>query len=151
MSGILVANVAVRGASSVFVQGGLLALSLLVWNIIGCPRAHAVDLEVARQQFLKSCGTCHAVNQSEPARQGPNLDGVYGRAVGSRADFSYSDALRGGGWAWDAASLDRWIENAQEAHPGTTMMYSQADPEKRALVIEFLKSRAAGASVAGRP
>jgi len=151
MPGSSVANVAVREASSVFVQGGLLALSLLVCDITGYPRAHAVDLELARQQFLKSCGICHAVSQSEPARQGPNLDGVYGRAVGSRTDFSYSDALRGGGWVWDAPSLDRWIENAQQAHPGTTMMYSQADPEKRALVIEFLKNQAAGASAAGRP
>jgi len=151
MPGVLVASVTVRGASNSFLRGGLLALSLLVCNVMGCPRAHAADLEAARQQFLKGCGTCHAVSQSEPDRQGPNLDGVYGRAVGLRADFSYSDALRGGGWVWDAASLDRWIENAQEARPGTTMTYSQADPEKRALVIEFLKSQATGASVAGKP
>ena len=151
MPGVLVASVTVRRASNGFLRGGLLALSLLVCNVMGCPRAYAADLEVARQQFLKGCGTCHAVSRSEPDRQGPNLDGVYGRAVGSRADFSYSDALRDGGWVWDAASLDRWIENAQEAHPGTTMTYSQADPEKRALVIEFLRSQATGASVAGKP
>jgi len=151
MPGGLIARVTVHGASRGFLPGGVLALSWLLCGVIACARAHAVDLELARQQFVKSCGTCHAVSTSEPARQGPNLDGVYGRAVGSRADFSYSDALRGGDWVWDAPALDRWIENAQETRPGTTMTYSQTDPEKRALVIEFLKSQATGASVAGKP
>jgi cytochrome c len=151
MPGVLIAIVTVRRASSGFLQGGLLALSLPVCSVIGCPRAQAVDLEAARQKFLKGCGTCHALSHSERGRQGPNLDGLYGRVVGSRADFSYSDALRGGGWVCDAASFDRWIENAQEVRPGTTMTDSQADPEKRALVIESLKSQTAGASVAGKP
>jgi cytochrome c len=104
----------------------------------------AADLTPAQRQFVASCGTCHTAGAAEPHRQGPNLHGVYGRAAGALADFAYSDVLKGGGWNWDAAALDAWITNAQDAHPGTTMAYRQSDPDKRALVIDFLKSASAG-------
>ena len=119
-------------------------LVIMTAGIFACGRAEAADLESARQQFLKSCGTCHTAVKGEPNRQGPNLFGVYGRPAGSLASFIYSDALRGGRWVWNEPELDRWIENAQEAHPGTFMTYSQSDPDKRALIIAFLKSEAAG-------
>jgi len=117
----------------------------------GCTGASAADLEAARQQFHKSCGTCHTAVPGEANRQGPNLYGVFGRPAGSITGFAYSDALKGGGWIWDEAALDHWIENAQEAHPGTVMSYAQSDPDKRALVIAFLKSQAAGAAISGKP
>jgi cytochrome c len=106
--------------------------------------ASAADQASAQRQFAASCGTCHTAGAGEPHRQGPNLHGVYGRAAGALADFHYSDVLKGGGWVWDSAALDAWITNAQDAHPGTTMAYRQSDPDKRALVIEFLKGASAG-------
>jgi len=112
--------------------------------------AGAVDLELARQQFLKSCGTCHSATAGEPDRQGPNLYGIVGRSAGTRPDFAYSDALKGGRWVWDEAALDRFIADPQEAHPGTFMPYSQPDPQKRALIVGFLQQQAADPS-AGKP
>jgi cytochrome c len=103
-------------------------------------RAKAVDLAAAEQQFKTSCGVCHAAVEGEPPRQGPNLHNVYGRSAGTIADFKYSPALKSGGWVWDEATLDPWIEDPQAAHPGTFMNYRQANPEKRKLVIEYLKS-----------
>ena len=91
-------------------------------------------------QFLKSCGTCHATDSGAPPRQGPNLAGVYGRKAGKLEGFKYSAALAGADWTWDAASLDKWIENAQAMRPGVVMPYRQADPEKRAKIIEYLKT-----------
>jgi cytochrome c len=84
-----------------------------------------------------------ASSGSEPLR-------IFGRSAGSRADFEYSEALRTGGWTWTQATLDPWLENAQAAHPGTTMNYRQRDPEKRALIIEFLKSLSAEGAAYGR-
>jgi cytochrome c len=104
------------------------------------PAAKAVDLTAAEQQFKTSCGVCHTAVEGEPARQGPNLHTVYGRGAGTLADFNYSAALKNGGWRWDEATLDPWIEDAQTAHPGTFMNYRQANPEKRKLVIEYLRS-----------
>ncbi len=102
--------------------------------------ARAADLAAAEQQFKTSCGTCHTVLDGEPARQGPNLHNVYGRSAGTLADFKYSAVLKNGGWTWDEATLDAWIADAQAVHPGTFMNYRQANPEKRKLVIEYLKS-----------
>jgi cytochrome c len=106
------------------------------------PPANAVDLAAAEQQFKTSCGVCHTVVEGDPPRQGPNLHNVYGRSAGTLAEFKYSAALKNGGWKWDEATLDPWIEDPQAAHPGTFMNYRQSNPEKRKLVVDYLKSLA---------
>jgi cytochrome c len=98
------------------------------------------DEDPNRAQFEKSCGTCHSVEPGAAPRQGPNLNGVFGRKAGSLDGFKYSDALKSADWVWDEAHLDKWIENAQAMRPGVVMPYRQADPAKRAKVIAFLKS-----------
>jgi cytochrome c len=102
----------------------------------------AVDLTAAQQQFLTSCGVCHTAVEGEAPRQGPNLHTVYGRKAGTQPDFKYSDALKNGNWVWNETTLDSWIEDPQAAHPGTFMNYRQANPQKRKLVIDYLKSLA---------
>jgi len=104
---------------------------------------HAQDVDPGKQQFLTSCGVCHLADPGAGTRQGPNLFGVYGRKVGSVADFKYSSALQSGDWIWNEATLDPWLTNSQEAHPGTFMAYRQGNPEKRKVVIEYLKSLSA--------
>jgi cytochrome c len=118
-------------------------MALAAASIAMSPAA-ALDLKAAEKQFLTACGVCHTVSAGERHRQGPNLHGVYGRKAGSLGDFKYSEALRAGGWAWTAETLDPWLEDAQAARPGTTMNYRQRDAGKRALIIEFLKSVPAG-------
>lgn len=105
--------------------------------------AHAEDIAAGKQQFLTSCGVCHSSDPGAGARQGPNLFGVYGRKVGSVTGFKYSGALQSGDWIWNEATLDPWITNSQETHPGTFMNYRQTNPEKRKFVIEYLKSLSA--------
>lgn len=104
--------------------------------------ADGVDPAAAEAQFKKSCGTCHTVDPNAPPRQGPNLFGVVGRPAGSLAGFKYSPAFLAGkeGIVWDEANIDRWITDPQAMIPGVVMLYKQADPEKRHLVIEFLKT-----------
>jgi cytochrome c len=114
------------------------ALGVVAGLAIAMPLARADDTN--RAQFLKSCGTCHSVEPGAPPRQGPNLLGVFGRKAGTLEGFKYSDALKSADWVWDEVHLDKWIENAQAMRPGVVMPYRQADPEKRAKVIEFLKT-----------
>lgn len=108
----------------------------------------AIDLAAAEQQFLKSCGTCHAVEPNAPVRQGPNLRSIVGRTAGTLAEFpTYSDAVKkagAGGMVWNEVSLEKWISGAAEFIPGSSMPYSQPDPAKRKLVIAYLKSLASG-------
>ncbi len=102
--------------------------------------AAAQDAPEGKAQFTTSCGVCHAVELGAPPRQGPNLAGIYGRAAGIVADFKYSTVLKTGGWVWDEATLDPWMENAQAVHPGTIMNYRQRDPEKRKAILTYLKT-----------
>ena len=50
----------------------------------------------------------------------------------------YVDAMKGK--TWDAALLGRWLTDTQAVAPGSTMVYFQDDPKKRAALIEYLQS-----------
>lgn len=104
--------------------------------------AQETDPARAKAQFLASCGVCHTAEKGGASRQGPNLHDVIGRQAAARADFTFSDPLKNSGFVWDEATLDRWIEDAQAMRPGTSMAYRQRDPERRRLVIAYLKSLA---------
>ena len=111
--------------------------------IVSQAGADFVDPAAAEAQFKKSCGTCHVAEADAPPRQGPNLFNVVGRAAGGVPGFKYSpDFVTGGtGIVWDEATLDRWLTDPQAVIPGAIMPYKQADPDKRQLVIEYLKTR----------
>ena len=104
----------------------------------------ATDLVKAENQFKRSCGVCHAVDDGAAQRQGPNLATVMGRTAGSLAEFQkYSDALKAagaGGLVWTPQTLDPWLANARKYIPKTKMFYRQRNPERRALVIAYLES-----------
>lgn len=102
--------------------------------------ARADEAADAQAQFTTSCGVCHSVDPAAPPRQGPNLAGVFGRKAGTLPGFKYSDAIKAGDWVWDEATLDPWMENAQGVHPGTIMNYRQRDPDKRKLILDYLKT-----------
>jgi cytochrome c len=120
-------------------------LGIIGWAAIAVSlgSADSIDLPTAEAQFKKSCGTCHVATPDAPPRQGPSLFGVVGRKAGSVAGFKYSAAFVAGESAivWDEAVLDRWLADPQSVIPGSVMLYKQADPEKRRLVIEYLKTR----------
>ena len=113
------------------------ALGLLA---LAAAPAFADEVADGKAQFLTSCGVCHVVEPGAPPRQGPNLGGVYGRAAGTLAGYKYSEVLKAGGWDWDEATLDPWMENAQAVHPGTTMNYRQRDADKRMAILSYLKT-----------
>ena len=119
-------------------------LGILCWLAAAAPPAFAdADLAAAETQFKRSCGTCHVAAADTAPRQGPNLFGVIGRKAGGVAGFKYSPAFAAGsgGVVWDEGTLDRWLADPQSVIPGSVMLYKQADPDKRRLVIEYLKTR----------
>jgi cytochrome c len=103
--------------------------------------AQADTSDADRQQFLTSCGVCHTAEPGAPHRQGPNLYGIFGRKAATVDGFNkYSEALARSGLTWDEETIERWIEDAAAALPGTSMNYRQRDPEKRKMIISYLKS-----------
>ena len=68
------------------------------------------------------------------------------RRVASVPDFHYSPALRKRAFAWDAATLDRWLENPGALVPGTTMGFRVSAAQDRADIIAYLRDRSAPSS-----
>ena len=83
---------------------------------------------------------CHAVEKDAAPRQGPNLLGVVGRKAASLGGFAYSPALKQLDTVWTEDALDAWIADPKAVAPGAAMVYRQADPAKRLLIIAYLKT-----------
>jgi cytochrome c len=88
------------------------------------------------------CAVCHDNAKGGPNKIGPNLYGVVGKKAGTHAPtFKYSDGLKKSGLTWNAATLDKWIENPRALVPGTMMSFpGLKDPAKRAELVGYLTS-----------
>ncbi|WP_428977751.1 c-type cytochrome [Lichenibacterium minor] len=118
---------------------GLMAATALAGTAsaqMALPEASAPD---GAKLFKNQCATCHTIHASDPKRQGPTLDGVYGRKAGSVADFHYSPGFAQADWNWDEAHLDPWLANPQAVIPGAIMPYHQGKAEVRTAIIGYLK------------
>ncbi len=83
--------------------------------------------EVTRRE----CGSCHFLDKAV-RKVGPSLKGIYGTSPKTRGVPVE---------IWDDMSLDAWIENPTEVYPKTRMKVPGIkDAEKRAVIIEYLKS-----------
>ncbi len=87
------------------------------------------------------CSACHSFDKDGGAGIGPALHGVFGRAIGQGADYSYSAALSGHGGNWSVAALDDWLRNPRHFAPGTKMGFAGiSDDKTRASVVAYLRS-----------
>ncbi len=116
-----------------------LALAVGIW-----PGAAAETGDAARgERVFQRCFACHSVDPAEKAKlQGPSLYRILGRPAAAVAGFEYSDAMRSkaaAGLVWDAASLDRYLEDPEAMVPGTLMSAPPLrDAQERADVIAYL-------------
>lgn len=119
--------------------GGALLVLILVTGVKAQMSLPASQPPSGEELFKRQCATCHTVHAGDPKRQGPTLDGVFGRKPGTVADFHYSPGFAKADWSWDDAHLDPWLTNPQAVIPGAIMPYRQAKPEVRAAIIGYLK------------
>jgi cytochrome c len=54
--------------------------------------------------------------------------------------FKYSDALKGAGFSWDAAGLDRWLTSTESVVPDNDMDFHVPKADERADIIAFLRA-----------
>jgi cytochrome c len=96
------------------------------------------------------CVACHSI---EPGVHltGPSLARVWGRRAGTVEGFTrYSEPLKRAAVGWDAAILDRWLEDPQAVVPGNLMTYpGLKDARQRADLVAYLKAAAAGQAPPG--
>ncbi len=96
----------------------------------------AGDVSRGRALFDKRCTTCH-VNTD----MGPKYRGLIGRKAGTVPTFDYSQALQNAGIVWSEELIDKWLTNPDKLVPGNLMGFRVRDPQERADVIAYLKTR----------
>lgn len=100
--------------------------------------AGSADADRGRLVFEKRCTGCHAMTQD---REGPHLEGVYGRMSGRVHGFDYSSALRNARVVWSDDTLDRWLTDPDAFVPGNNMDFHVANQQERADLIRYLRDQ----------
>lgn len=99
---------------------------------------NTADIEEGQEKFAV-CSSCHTVVAGGSDMTGPNLHGVFSRKGGTKEGFAYSDAMKTAAPAWDAPTIDKWIENPKAMIPGTKMSYiGMHDAKDRANLVAYL-------------
>ena len=117
--------------------GGIAILLLLAFVVFPMISRAAEDSEQGKLLFEKRCTGCHSLERN---KEGPRLQGVYGRQAGTAPDFNYSAALRSAHFAWDEERLNRWLTDTQALVEDNNMDFHVPKAEERAEIIRFLKS-----------
>ena len=102
-------------------------------------RTRSEGSRISYEGAFNKCAACHTLS---PGRHGigPSLAGAYGRPSASAPNYRYSTALQDSGLVWDAATLDKFLENPRANVPGTKMAFAGLkDPLQRAQVIAYIE------------
>lgn len=102
------------------------------------------NYEAGRRVFAQ-CRSCHTIEAGGPNRVGPNLHGVFGREIGTMANFNYSPAVQQADFVWDAERLDHWLDNPQTFLPGNRMAFAgvRNETQRRDLIAYLMVATAA--------
>lgn len=111
-----------------------LAVSLATIAVAQAPLAG--DVARGKSLFDKRCTKCHV-----ESTMGPPYTGLFGRRAGTVKGFPYSDALQKAGIDWGPETLEKWLANPDAFVPGNLMGFRVRDPQERADLIAYLKTR----------
>lgn len=115
--------------------------------IAGLPAPYnTADLDNGEAKFAV-CKSCHTLTPGGPDMTGPNLSGVFGRQVATKAGFKFSDPLKAQTFTWDVQHLDTWLTDPKAMVPGTKMTFPGfKDAKDRTDVIGYLKAETSPSS-----
>lgn len=96
------------------------------------------------QKIFNKCKACHTLDPAGTNGIGPDLFGVLGRTAGTKADYTYSAAMKAkgaGGLVWNEEALFQYLEKPQAYVPGTNMSFpGLKKPEDRKDLIAYLET-----------
>ena len=116
-----------------------IAIVLLLLALVVFPKISqaAQDADQGRQLFEKRCTGCHSLDRN---KEGPRLQGVFGRPAGTAPDFNYSAALKSAHFVWNEERLNQWLTDTQSLVEDNNMDFHVPKPDERAAIISYLKS-----------
>lgn len=115
-----------------FGEPGLYAL-----NATPAESTIAADPIRGKALFERRCTGCHALTTD---REGPRLEGVFGRRAASIPGFPYSAALRQSQIVWNEQSLDHWLTDPGSFLPNSNMDFRVPKPQERKDLIAYLST-----------
>ena len=98
-------------------------------------------IDNGEKQFARKCSVCHSLTPSSKRRAGPTLYGVFGRKVGTVADYPYSKELIAMDLVWNEETIDQLFKDGPDVvTPGSKMPVQRIKGEQdRADLISYLK------------
>jgi cytochrome c len=107
----------------------LLAAAAL--TVLSAGLALAQDVEKGAILF-KQCSPCHKTGPGATNGIGPELNGLDGRHSGSAPNYSYSNANKNSGIAWNEQTFEEYIKDPRARIPGTKMIFAGIKNEQQA-------------------
>ncbi|MBA0752005.1 hypothetical protein Gogos_000886 [Gossypium gossypioides] len=102
------------------------------------------DSKSGEKLFKTKCAQCHTVEKAAGHKQGPNLNGLFGRQSGTAPGYSYSAANKSMAVIWGENTLYDYLLNPKKYIPGTKMVFpGLKKPQERADLIAYLKESTA--------
>jgi cytochrome c len=138
----------------------ILILALSPVAVAGAARAQAIDSSLGgpgnathgEVLFKQRCSICHQPEKGGKNGVGPALYGAFGRKAAQAPGFAYSDNLKASGLVWTPEKLNQWIQKPASVVPGVKMVLAPVNqPQDRADIIAFLKTRSANVVQASAP
>lgn len=105
----------------------------------------AADAKLGRELATQKCDQCHKIeSESEvivSSNQGLSLVDVFGRPIGSREDFEYSEAMKETEGVWTEEMLFSFAVDAMLTIPGTRMRWHDGwTDEEVSHIVAYFKS-----------